>query len=632
MSIPRQNNELRNNNGGDEGGGNLSDVVRDEFVERRRAQPLVEQQMLNHQEQQPQQRLVLSPSELDSLLSQEMMQLSLRTRNDIQEEIHGVKCLAPTETPELVVSSIRQMEAEFDLLQPSEKNNAFLVARRLSDESYANTLEFKLRFLRKSLFDAKEASISIVEYCYRMQTIFGDFALRRNINLHKDFSRAELREFRKGRYQLLPFRDRSGRRMIVIFPDEEFEQIDVELRAKFITYLMPVLAKDDEETQQKGVVIIVWFAPSYNISYRPPAYDSVSNNYGLWGCVRIAAFHICSPDTPEFRFRRAITVVRAYRFRSRLKMHLGTQDELRYMLHGYGIPTENIPITSSGTIKTIYFKTWMKLRKAIEDDDDLQRRNRLQVSMVTVPRNSLMSGVVECPNTNDVVFRQGTAMNCHPGNARFRSLVEEIVIKLRETSNVNPNSQIMEISEKGNDATDILDFYEEGSSIPSVTTSTLIFDLIDRIIKKDKGRVLMWTQIHGNEKFGCWRTITNEDQIYSKIEYIVRENIRGGYSQFEGPTTIEIAATSAETEANSTPIPDTIVSKETEANSTPIPDTIVSKDEKQKSNIQNNDSSTSIFQNQSLSSAYAPPPVAPSLSSPKKRAKTSGTEDEAKKS
>jgi hypothetical protein len=142
-----------------------------------------------------------------------------------------------------------------------------------------------------------------------------------------------------------------------------------------------------------------------------------------------------------------------------------------------------------------------------------------------------MTDVIECPNSNDVVFRQGTSLYCHPGNARFRSLVESKVIQLRNNLqnddcksgkdnriNFNTNNTI-----KSNDT--------------SSPTSALISEIIDHIISKEEGRVLVWTPNHNNEKYGCWCTITNEDQIYSKIEYTVREHIRGGGSSVA--TTLE---------------------------------------------------------------------------------------------
>jgi len=304
----------------------------------------------------------------------------------------------------------------------------------------------------------------------------------------------------------------------------------------------------------------VWFPRTYTPAIKiGQLKQSALENWRSWGCVRVSAIHVCSPDTPLFRIARYITVLRANEDRVRLKLHVGEPIELRYILHGYGIPTENIPMTWSGTIKVIYLKNWMKLRKAMEDG------------------SSNMTGVVECPNSKDVIFRQGTSLCCHPGNARFRSLVESAVIRLRKSSNnrkdnaKNNNTNIPGQQDMGNPDNTEGNNDDEASS--SKRTSTLIFEIMDEIIIKDKGHVLVWTYKNADAgaKYGCWCTITNEDQIYSKIEYIVRDHIRG-------------VGSNSSRSSSSSGQPDGTAQAATTL-----------KAEKQKSNLQTTESSTSIF-------------------------------------
>jgi hypothetical protein len=182
-----------------------------------------------------------------------------------------------------------------------------------------------------------------------------------------------------------------------------------------------------------------------------------------------------------------------------------------------------------------------------------------------------MSSVVDCPNSNDVVFRQGTSLYCHPGNVRFRSLVESTVVRLRESStNTNSNSNDDEDEDDKNESKDdkskdkfdrVIQSINDESIVEDDTKSTskIISEIIDRIVTRDRGRVLVWTPNHNNDRYGCWTTITDPDQIYAKIEYTVRAHIRGG-----GTSSTQGAG-------------------------------ISSKTEKQKSNLQTNESSTSIF-------------------------------------
>jgi hypothetical protein len=54
--------------------------------------------------------VTLKPDKFDSLLAAEMSNLSCADRNLVEEEIHGARCLAVNETPELVKQSIERFE------------------------------------------------------------------------------------------------------------------------------------------------------------------------------------------------------------------------------------------------------------------------------------------------------------------------------------------------------------------------------------------------------------------------------------------------------------------------------------------------------------------------------------------
>ena len=147
---------------------------------------------------------------IDDLLSKELLQMSIQDRNTIYEEIHGVQTLAPTETPALIQTALAQLATELMLVHPAHK-----VAYERSRQhrvTYINTAEFRLRFLRCELFDAKKAAIRMVHFLDLLLEVFGEYALQRPIQM-TDFNRDEMVIFRSGLQQLLPYRDRSGRRI-----------------------------------------------------------------------------------------------------------------------------------------------------------------------------------------------------------------------------------------------------------------------------------------------------------------------------------------------------------------------------------------------------------------------------------
>ena len=49
---------------------------------------------------------------VENTLSKELLKLSLNDRNAIEEEIHGVRCGAAEETPELLDRSLREFDSK----------------------------------------------------------------------------------------------------------------------------------------------------------------------------------------------------------------------------------------------------------------------------------------------------------------------------------------------------------------------------------------------------------------------------------------------------------------------------------------------------------------------------------------
>jgi hypothetical protein len=147
--------------------------------------------------------------------------LSFKDRNAINEEMHGVSCLLPEETPELIDASLVKLEHEFSLIPSQDKKMYELCQERYGSMnssqaggSYINDRDFRVRFLRCELYDAAKSARRIAAFLDVVVDLFGEYALRRPMRL-SDFTEDELHVFRMGNLQLLPFRDRSGRRIIV---------------------------------------------------------------------------------------------------------------------------------------------------------------------------------------------------------------------------------------------------------------------------------------------------------------------------------------------------------------------------------------------------------------------------------
>lgn len=75
---------------------------------------------------------------------------------------------------------------------------------------------FRLKFLRANQFDATKAAWNFTRYLELLCKYFGPEALTRPL-LFSDLTGAEIDLLRLGHMQLLPTRDRSGRRLINVF-------------------------------------------------------------------------------------------------------------------------------------------------------------------------------------------------------------------------------------------------------------------------------------------------------------------------------------------------------------------------------------------------------------------------------
>jgi len=458
------------------------------------------------------------PAAVEDLLSKELLQLKVKDRNDLQEEIHGVRCLAPEETPRFVEDSLRKLATELDEVIPDSQKRAYLQSQqRPASAAYVNSREFRLLFLRCELFDCHKAAERMARVCDCLLNLFGRYALERPIKL-SDFTNAELKVIRKGRFQIMPFRDRSGRRITILFPGGETlkekannDRTDInvrELQNKIFIYMSYVVGRD-VESARRGAVVLVWFdamLESGTTNDITRIYQGGIKSHKM-SMLRCSAIHICSPDTHFYHLQRSILSLSFGSMRSRISMHLGESTELRYILNGYGISTDTIPISWTGTVKVGYLKQWLRIRQYLEDPyfykynicNDSKfcsvmcnnNNNNNNNNNTSKPCNCKNSQPIECPRLNDILFKKGKSAKNHPGNAHFRS---QIQYKYEHTVNS-------------------ITSFEPGTA-HSITQS-LVKHFYEEV-QKGNMRVLMW-----NEKLSWWSILKDERLVRKKIENIV---------------------------------------------------------------------------------------------------------------
>jgi len=452
---------------------------------------------------------ILNPVKVDTLIEEEMMNLSFHDRNSISEEIHGVRCLAPPETKNFLERSLDALEIELSKIPPSEKR-AFLQAIGNSDQNdskqtkFVDRDEFRLRFLRCELFDAKKAAKRMVQYldliAFHLPFENGLAVLHRPITL-SDLSEAEQMLLRKGHLQLLPFRDRSGRRVLTGVASLGI-QFDPRKWYKILLYFL-FISSDDFESQRNGIVILLF--PNAEIAQTKLRYPINSGGrlvQMVLQCVpiRVAAIHFCTPaNDPFFKIVRSVFALALVGGRrSRLRFHSGGPIELKYRIKSFGIPVDLLPLTSTGNVKTTYLKQWIRLRnffeKNVSDEDfvrcigGIKRKAGMPTTTLGIDVKTGSTDhetLIECPQSTDVVFRPGKPAMNHPGNVAFRSIIES----------------------KSN----------QHEAATQTEKTLLAKQVVDEMIVQKGGRFLVW-----EERFCCWKAITAFDQQRNKVAIAFR--------------------------------------------------------------------------------------------------------------
>jgi hypothetical protein len=172
----------------------------------------------------PRKMMELASGTIDARLANELNQLSMKEREDVIHDIHGVADIVQ-ETPQLLQQSLEEMQQALDQMTsdssqqiPKHKKAcaAYLLAKE-QNHDYLQNPKLLVSFLRSESFDPQKAATRLLHFVTEKLILFGPEKVGRDILL-SDLDSQDLKALESGFFQLLPARDRAGRAILCGIP------------------------------------------------------------------------------------------------------------------------------------------------------------------------------------------------------------------------------------------------------------------------------------------------------------------------------------------------------------------------------------------------------------------------------
>jgi len=346
-----------------------------------------------------------------NLLVEEMNGLSVREREMVYEEVHGVATIIE-ESPDFVAKKVQAMKDEIDKI-PKRQRRALDRALFLRPSLRTDEKNYLL-FLRATRFDPITAAGLMSRHYEHKLLLFGESMLVRSVTMD-DLSDVERAKFFSAPCMLLPSRDRSGRGVyLMIMSDEDVG--DWKEAVRFAWYQIMSVLEENETIQQRGVVQVIAFHGEKRVVPTDHVVDfvwSLTNIVRDWP-FRSCAFHFCCDNAdvlPVFDF---IHVVMGKELRVRQRCHFGSKSEAERSLLTFGIDLSDCLTPGEGV------QARDKLMRHIES-----RRVKEALEKQKRDHEALVSGIIDFPGKFDVLMGRGRPFLGWEGNVRLSKLIHK---------------------------------------------------------------------------------------------------------------------------------------------------------------------------------------------------------------
>ena len=300
--------------------------------------PVVTGGIIENQHRRAAAKTTTTDETAESILANELNNLSFHERETINEEIHGVNISTNIkETPETLTKAFRDLQTELEKLcetDGSVDGTAFAFKRSQDifgstpgKGTVLNSKEIRVAFLRCERFDCKKAAARLCRFANLMYELYGDVALERKVKL-TDMSEEELAIMRLGHCQNMRDRDRAGRRVYMHIYSEVWDYVPIKSRLRIVSFYMMSLILNDVGVQSTGIVFLFWMH-NFKIKvdqFIPRAFVQSRLTESL--PMRMAASHIFFPSSDASEGKGSFAMGKIFsrvakNIKPRIRMHWG---------------------------------------------------------------------------------------------------------------------------------------------------------------------------------------------------------------------------------------------------------------------------------------------------------------------
>ena len=345
--------------------------------------------------------------QMDVMLAQEMNSLSMKERNEVMDDIHGVvdysQVMEIEENEGRMDSKLQEMDkALAENFKPADRV-AYDRALFLSPRFVTNK-DFRKAFLRADRYDAAKAAGRYVKYFQNKLLLFGEEKLCKRIEWN-DLDKDDRDELMTGSYLILPETDSQGR-CVSVCSQKYFNYKSWQSKVKGIWYTI-MCAMEDERAQRTGLVNIFWvldIGATENLYF-----DLIRNVHILEESLpyRSVGNHYCYNKPGMRPALNLLQLVAGKDNRVRFRVHRGSQLECRFALMTFGISQSILPFNEDGEIQGYFIENFRRKRLSVEAE-----------------RREAQGDRVDYPSMKDVLLGRGRPYQYHPGNVHLANLIK----------------------------------------------------------------------------------------------------------------------------------------------------------------------------------------------------------------